>query len=309
MIKKIITLLSALAFFSNQAFALFETTYWGVRALGMGGAFTAVADDSNALMYNIAGTGEMEKPEVSFMSSKLFTSLDGVDWGANYLAGVYPLDKRYGTLSASWASFANTGYRREDTFSLGYAREMDDVLKMLDIEWVSVLAGINFKYLMTETIDDDTSKYSSSGFTFDLGLLFRFEYGISFGYSNKYLTRPDMGYWQEDRIKHTNVLGLSYYSEEIPFFKIPRFTAALDYEMREGSNLIIFGLESKMIDGKLAVRAGGWESQVNFGLGYIFDFGGILEDSRLYIDYAFGLPLEVTDSTGSHFLSITFRFP
>jgi hypothetical protein len=180
---------------------------------------------------------------------------------------------------------------------------------MLDIDWVSVLAGINLKYLATETIDDDASRYTSAGFTFDLGLLFRFKYGISLGYSNKYLTRPDMGYWQEDRIKHTNVLGLSYYNEEVPFLKIPDFTVALDYEMREGDNLVIFGLESRVIEGKLAIRAGGWESQLNLGLGYVFDLGVILENSRLYVDYAFGLPLEVQESAGSHFLGITFRFP
>lgn len=31
-----------------KAEGAFVDTYWGVRALGMGGAFTAVANDSNA---------------------------------------------------------------------------------------------------------------------------------------------------------------------------------------------------------------------------------------------------------------------
>jgi len=305
--KKIIALLSILVLFSNNAFALFETSYWGVRALGMGGAFTAVAEGSDAAIYNMAGTAEMEKPEVTFNSAKLFTGLDGFDWGTDYIAGVFPFDKKIGAISAGWAFYGNTGLRREDTVYVGYAREMDDVLKNLNIDTdiVSVLLGATLKCLLTETKMDDGRTFTSSALTFDLGALFRFKYGISLAYSGRYLSKPDLGYWDKDPVKQTNVLGISYYSKELAFLKIPEFTAAFDVEMRGSERLYIVGAESKILDGKLALRMGGWESQVNFGLGYVFEIAG----GKLFVDYAFGLPLEIAESSGSHFLSLTFRFP
>jgi hypothetical protein len=45
--------------------APYPTFYRGVRPLGMGGAFTALADDENALYYNPAG----------------LTAIDGLDLG------------------------------------------------------------------------------------------------------------------------------------------------------------------------------------------------------------------------------------
>jgi hypothetical protein len=312
--KKIIALFSIVVFFSNNAFALFEVPYWGVRALGMGGAFTAVSDGSDAAVYNIAGIAETEKPEVTFNSTKLFTGLDGFDWGTDYLAGVFPFGNKIGTAAAGWAFYGNTGLRREDTLYIGFAREMDDVLKEFSInpEYVSAMVGINLKYLMTETKKDGNT-FTSSALTFDFGVLLRFKYGISLGYSGRYLTKPqlgynlgyDLGYSETDSVKQTNVLGISYYSKELAFLKIPEFTAAVDYEMRGSERLFAIGFESRILDNKLALRAGGWESQINFGLGYAFDIAG----GKLLLDYAFGMPLEIVESSGSHFLSLTFRFP
>ena len=272
----------------------------------MGGAFTAVADDSNAPAYNIAGISELEKAEVTFMSAKVFSGLDGLDMSADYLAFVYPISKKVGSLSLGWTYFGDTGLRREDSVNLGYARELDDLIGKLD--WMSLMAGINLKYLRQEVrYKGDT--LNKSAFAFDIGLLARFKYGISLGYSGRYFNRPDIGFKSEDRIKQTNVLGLSYYSEELPLLKIPYFTIALDYEMREGDNNLLMGAESRVIDGNLSLRLGGWKEQLNFGVGYGLDFGKEEGKSRLMIDYTFGLPLEIQDSTGHHFVSLTFRFP
>ncbi|MDR2192764.1 MAG: hypothetical protein LBO62_07815 [Endomicrobium sp.] len=310
--KKFFILLSLLAFFSSPAFALFDTSYWGVRALGMGGAYTAVADDADAPGYNIAGIASLKKTEIVFTSARLFAGVDGYDIGTDYLGGVYPLDPKYGAISAGWMFIGDAGVRREDSINIGYARNLDDVIKLIsDIDWLSVSAGVNFRYLRWETksvyVDENTfiGDLSNDAFAFDIGLLLRFKYGISVGYSGRYLNSPDIGHSSEDNVKPTNVLGLAYYSEELPFLKIPKFTAALDYQIRSGDNLLMAGIESRILDGKLALRAGAWEDQINFGLGYGFDFLG----SKLTINYAFGLPLGIQSSAGSHFLSINVRLP
>ena len=71
--KKVVALLLlALVALDVNIEAAFVDTYWGVRALGMGGAFTSIADDANAPLYNIAGIANVSKREVTLMGSRLF---------------------------------------------------------------------------------------------------------------------------------------------------------------------------------------------------------------------------------------------
>ena len=77
----------------------------GARALGVAGAFTAVADDATAASWNPAGLIELERPEASFMlretrvvqehhiDSEFFSvGEDNFDNdNLNYLSAVYPL--------------------------------------------------------------------------------------------------------------------------------------------------------------------------------------------------------------------------
>lgn len=79
----------------------------GARALGMGAAFTAIADDATAASWNPGGLTQLERPEFSLvLSHKLFSEefnsgthpeLDGsydVDFSDfNYISFVYPLQR------------------------------------------------------------------------------------------------------------------------------------------------------------------------------------------------------------------------
>src|SRR5882724_3034356 len=68
-----IALLAILALFRSSAQAAFVDTGWGARPVGMGGAFTAIADDSNAPLYNPAGLVQVQWNELSAMYSRLFS--------------------------------------------------------------------------------------------------------------------------------------------------------------------------------------------------------------------------------------------
>ena len=61
--------LPALVFFlivsSNSYGEEFPYLYKGARPLGMGGAFTAISDDANALFYNPAGLANIKVTTVS----------------------------------------------------------------------------------------------------------------------------------------------------------------------------------------------------------------------------------------------------
>ena len=309
-LKKILAvlLLSIAVLTAQQVQAAFDDTYWGVRALGMGGAFTAVSNDANAPLYNVAGTAFTAQNEVTLMGSRLFAGMDGVDIGANYVGFVHPIDADYGTISFAWSSISTPGLRREDSFIVGYARLLNDIFS-LDKDVVELSAGFNFKYLMQEvkfnaTTEQDLQTYKGA-MTGDIALLAMFSNGIGVGYSNKYLVPADSGFMEKDEVKNINVVGLSYYNDELPYIKIPYFTIALDVIFRDGENFIRAGMESYVFDRKLAIRLGGREEAFNIGFGYEFAFAN---ETKLVIDYALELPMLVEESYGSHFFSLSFKF-
>ena len=319
--KKIAALAGLLlAVCSINAFALFDVQYYGVRALGMGQAFTAVADDASAPMYNIAGTGFFDRAEIAGMSSRLFAGEEGINMATNFLGAVVPLsrDRLYGTLSAGWGNFQDLGLRAENIVYLGYSRHLNDVFSS-DLFEISV--GANFKYLQQKVDESEASSstlhgmgtgyISQDAFAFDIGILVNFANGVSAGYSGKYLNSPDIAFYGDtyggDRIQTHHVIGLSYFDEMLPFLKLPNFTIAADVEIRENDNIFMFGAETKIniATSLLAIRAGGWKEQLSFGAGYMFPFGN---GNHLSVDYAFLLPLEIQETIGSHFFGLSYKF-
>lgn len=66
---------------SSTVFAAeFPHFFQGVRPLGMGGAFTAVADDENALFYNPAGLDKVERWGMGLINPIIEVSESGVDF-------------------------------------------------------------------------------------------------------------------------------------------------------------------------------------------------------------------------------------
>lgn len=307
-VKVVILLMMAMVVSSQIVYGAFEDSYWGVRALGMGGAFTAVANDSDAPLYNIAGIANCAEKEATFMGSRLFTGLEGVEIGANYLGLIYPLvDDKYGAFSFAWSSLGVPGLARYDTFNVGYARRLNDVL-LLDPEIINFSAGINIKYLAQEiNFDEDDRDLSNSkgAITGDIGLLAQFTNGISLGFSSKYVTSPDIGFVEEDKVSNVNVIGIGYYNDLLPYIKIPCFTIDLDVVFIDNETQLRVGLESYVLNDKLAIRLGGREEALNIGFGYEFTF---VSETKLLIDYALEVPLQVEESYGSHFLALSFKF-
>ena len=115
----------------------------GGRALGMGGAYTALADDANALYWNPAGLSRLEKREFSASHAEMFESTR-----LDFLAYAHPTAQ--GTFAAGLTYLSQgkiegrdglgrptAGYDASDAaLSLGYARKLDET----DL-------GASFKYV------------------------------------------------------------------------------------------------------------------------------------------------------------------
>ena len=143
-----------------QAFAVMPY-YTGVRAEGMGGAFTSVADDNSALYYNPAGLAGLEKQEAAAMYWK-----DYFDTGYYSLSYGRPVND-FGGLAFGWARTANS-FERADAWgnASGTADVTGDVF-MLGAGYyknLPVSVGVTAKFI-TEKIDT----FSASGWALDAG--------------------------------------------------------------------------------------------------------------------------------------------
>ncbi len=95
----------------------------GARALGMGGAFSAVADDATALSWNPAGMTQLERPEVATSFGYYQHNIDGKnDNGGmelDHISVVYPFyaGEMMQTVGISWQRQFDLGMSYEATAS------------------------------------------------------------------------------------------------------------------------------------------------------------------------------------------------
>jgi hypothetical protein len=104
----------------------------GARGLGMGGAYTALADDANAIYWNPAGLAQLDKREFTASHAELFESTRH-----DFLAYAHPTSR--GTFAAGLTYLSQgridgrdslgrqtAGYGASDAaVSAGYARKLD----------------------------------------------------------------------------------------------------------------------------------------------------------------------------------------
>ncbi|MCX5785111.1 MAG: PorV/PorQ family protein [Elusimicrobia bacterium] len=263
------------------------------RAVGMGGAYTALAADSNALLYNPAGLGRIANREATFMHNQHFESItqeylgfaDPRGWGAslNYLNfGDVPKT----TISNPGGTGLGTAGLTDLALGAGYGRPINDSL--------SVGAGVK---LIKESIDN----VSVTGFALDLGALYA-PPGVpklTLGLAIQNLG-PAVKFQSADESLPLNVRAGAAYG----FTLLDRkSTAAIDIaKEKSGSALLGLGLEI-FADKAVPVRLGfntrdGAGSGLSAGLGWIhksfnFDYaivsyGDLGLTHRISLTYTWG---------------------
>jgi len=151
----------------------------GARALGMGGAFVALANDASAMYWNPAGIAGLHQSEAIFSHANWLADIN-----INYGGVVLPIED-FGTVGVNFTSMTMDEMERttEDqpdgtgaTFTAGsfavgvsYARSLTD--------WFSI--GANAKY-----VSERIWNSSARAFAVDLGTLFTTPFqGLKFGVS------------------------------------------------------------------------------------------------------------------------------
>jgi hypothetical protein len=303
----------------RPAFSAFQESLWGARPAAMAGAFTALADDSNAPAYNPAGISLMSFNELTFMYARLYAGID-FNAGANdtsrlglgYLSYVPQIkENRYGSFGVSWANFSATNLAKEDTFYLTYA----NALHLPNGGTHPILGyGANLKFLKrsfsTDSRIDATQDAvfaggrESDAVTADLGLIYRPDWnflpGVKFGLSAQNITEPDIGLKDTDRVPAKYTLGLAYQDRDVRWLN-----PALDIARRDGRTLISAGWEGWFMQDIVAFRLGGDEDKLAGGMGYQFR---LFKSMFFRLDYALIWPLKVEGTDGSHRMSLTTTF-
>jgi len=260
----------------------------GARACGMGEAFSAVADDINAIYWNPAGLLQIKDKEVTFMHNEWLYDLK-----YEFLAYCQPIQKYVSAMSLTYLRMGDLEGKDKDenplgnfgaydyAFSLAYAIPANENLYL----------GINGKFIQQKIEKED-----ANALAIDIGLLYfeplneRFKLaGVlqNLGSKLKFVQ-------QREDLPLTYKLGFSY--------KINKLTLAGDITTPEDNETRVnLGIEY-LPTANLALR-GGYNSQNDLDSGWTLGTGVNLHN--LQIDYAF-VPYGALDNT--HRFSITKRF-
>ena len=145
----------------------------GARALGMGGAFIAVADDATAASWNPGGLVQLENPEVSIVGAGFYRDED-LDFGTNPEAnGTNSVSEaRINYLSATYPF---TLGRFNMVVSANYQNLYD-----LTRNWDFILNQSSGNLTLNRNVDSDQDgTLSAWGFAYGIQILPQFSFGVT----------------------------------------------------------------------------------------------------------------------------------
>lgn len=296
MIKlKIVTSVIGILFFLNGiALAAFNDIGVGARPLGLGGAFVAMADDSNAANYNAAGIGYIDEIQLGTTYAQRFQGLIRY----NYIAGVLPLSTA-GAVGVSIGILSeDADIYHEQTFRVTYGKALSQQLAL----------GVNLKSLGARFNEDNESvranpyfeeNTSASAFSFDVGILAKPVSGLSLGLSAENLLPADVSISEEneDKVPINIRTGLAYglgaiaetITQESLRDVLKSGVGLLEVTFRDGERQIHAGAEV-WFNQSIGVRGGyGVKSGVNSATAIVVGGSAKIPIStlNLQLDYAF----------------------
>lgn len=248
----------------------------GARALGMGGAFTAVANDSTAAFWNPAGLAKLKRHEASFMHSSL---TDDRDYNFFNYANVLTKDgKSEGTVAISHINFGIDGIpitnedadgnpitdgngnvkiegyfedKETNTF-VSYGRAFSN----------KFYGGVNLKYLKHKLMD---KKADTMGL--DFGFLYDFDANTSVGLSIRDIAEEldwNTGTDTKDKVPLTTTFGVAHRFND-------KLLVAADLNKVKDMDCKFFcGVEYKIHE-NVDLRVGSHDSDLTLGASFKLD--------------------------------------
>jgi hypothetical protein len=258
----------------------------GARALGMGGAYVALADDATAVYWNPAGLAAQNPFQVSFMHAILF-----LDTSVDFLAATAPTLK-YGTFGAALIALSSGGFEQRTALNevVGNFDTRDmAVITSWSKEIVQNFAiGINYKFVNQKILN-----YAGAGHGVDIGIKTNLFNSVDAGLMIRNIINPKVtlaSQAQSYPAQYAVGFAKSFFDQQL--------TVSTEIAKIAGwqTTTIHLGAEYRVLD-KIAFRLGVNKNYFAMGAGFAFDALGVgytnvagseLGNShRFSIDYAF----------------------
>ncbi len=309
MSNKILPLIAIVILALNTSIgAYFKDIGTGVRPMGMGGAYTALSDDSNAPMWNSAGISQIEKQELNLSYSALYVGLkpslynsETDQLGQHFISYILPL--RSNSIGISWNTFQSNFYD-ENIICLSYGKKLINALytgfNLKRMSWS--ISGNEYTEIDDDIPDNGVSK---TCYTLDLGFLFKLEDDMSVGFSAENFVPVDVGLNVKERISPNLRFGIAYKINSSKNLDL-KLTTLLDTSYRSIDYTMDarIGTEIWLINETVGIRLGANSTSLSSGFSYRI----LLSRLSLQLDYAFVYPLFILDNFGSHRMAVILRF-
>jgi len=298
MIKRLISLSILILILASQVEAGFEVLGKGARPAAMGEAFTALADDPNAIWYNPAGLSLIKESQALGMYARLFPGLDTDKLHSGLVAYVQPLVRGLGSVGFGWTWLKADVYS-ENVLSLCYAFTLKERL--------SLGAGVKFLRWSADPYPGEPQDLSKSGLSLDIGVMVNigkiFNYGaLRAGGTIQNLNQPNLSKagLDEGKLPSTLRVGLLFDTKD--------YSVEADVVRYRGQVKFLVGMEYKLttpVD--LRLRAGAIQAGGDFESGE-YDAGFGITVKGVIIDYSYLHPIQIKQVGGSHRFSIGYKF-
>jgi hypothetical protein len=297
--------IAILAFTALQAEAVVNIQSLGAsaRSASLGNAFVAVADNGDAVFANPAGLATLEGRTLAYTNvSLLFSGIDGDNLGQHVASFTQPLGGKM-MLGLGYERIGSDLMSENGAFlSLGYQISRDLQL------------GLTGKYLFWAVDDfdaaDPLSGESAGALGIDVGALWTTPLqGARLGVMLKNVNKPNVAADKAGSIPADAgalpmdlAVGVSY--------RLSNSLVSVQWATRDlggdaAENRLIVGGEMSLVQG-LQLRAGGARifeddasGDLNAGLGYAWN--------QLNFDYGYHIPLDLTETNGSHRFSLAWK--
>lgn len=281
----------------------FSVLGFGARAIGMGQAFTAVANDATAMYWNPAGMEYVNSQSATFFHSTLF---DGVQY--DFLGFVYPT-LELGTFGVGVSRLGVTGIEEVDRFKNFHSTFSNEDYHVYlsyakNLIW-DISAGVTVRWIRTGWSNLREGDPADNGVGADIGIMYRPQYtgnvflqdwSIGVKVHNLFAPQLKVG----DKIDAYNITSKFGLMRTIRFGQAGNLNLVMDLSHAASRDFKMhFGSEYSFKDmGKLRVGYNG--STVAFGVG--------AEYSIFEIDYGYGAMEHAEVFSATHRISLTVNF-
>lgn len=270
----------------------------GARAVAMGGAFCAIADDVNTIYWNPAGLGQLKEGEVTFTHNEWLEDLryefvgcalpvgsKGAFGGSMIYLG---MEKIEGFDAYDFKTGDFTAY--DGALTLSYGHKVKERVFIGGSENILSI-GASIK-IIQQKIEDKTA----TGFALDLGMLYGITRNLTLGLNLQNIG-PEIKFIERGSPLPLNLkLGLAYR------FLDDKSILAIDIDIPIDNDIRSHLGTEYWLTNALALRAG-YEPNKDIGSGYTVGFG--LKFKRHQFDYAY---VPYGDLGDTHRISFTTGF-